>query len=87
MWCTALEWPGSSESSACAWFVFFCGCVVILKLGLHGDRKSTVYERSALAELLAGVAPRLSDYHGLPNLRTPISSSIILPLFLPPELQ
>ena len=60
---------------------------MILKLGLHGDRKSTVYERSALAELLAGVAPRLSDYHGLPNLRTPISSSIILPLFLPLELR
>ena len=54
---------------------FFCGCVVILKLGLHGDRKSTVYERSALAELLAGVAPRLSDYHGLANIRNPVSSS------------
>ena len=36
---------------------------------------------------IIGVEPRLSDYHGLPNLRNPISSSIILPLNLPPELR
>ena len=33
------------------------------------------------------IAPRLSDYHGLSKLRNPISSSIIPPLFLPPELR
>ena len=33
------------------------------------------------------VAPRLYGCHGLSKLSDPISSSIIPPLFLPPELQ